>query len=410
MISTKLITIGDELLIGQVVDTNSAWIGQHLNEIGISINKIVSIKDNEADILKELDDPKMDIILVTGGLGPTNDDITKTTVAKFFNTELVFDQKYYNDLEVFLDLMGLKMNHLNKDQAMVPKGCNVIPNTKGTAPGMHLIKEKQHFFFMPGVPMEMKNMMSSHILSYLKEQFDLKTVYHQTVRTTGVPESELAIELKEWEDSLSDNIALAYLPNYEGVRLRMSCYASDKETIDNINTQVGYLKNKYPQFVYGDGDQSLVEEVSNLLKDRKETLSTSESCTGGYIGHQLTTIPGASEFYKGGIIAYDNEVKMSELSVAASHLFEHGAVSKQVVLQMARGIREKLDTNYAIATSGIAGPSGGSKEKPVGTVWIAVASKTRVVARCFQFGQGRERIVRKATITALNILRTEFLK
>ncbi|QZE15628.1 CinA family nicotinamide mononucleotide deamidase-related protein [Halosquirtibacter laminarini] len=409
MIQTKVITIGDELLIGQVVDTNSAWIGQHLNEIGVKIDKIVSIRDTESAILNELDDPSMDIILVTGGLGPTNDDITKETVAKFFGTELYLDQTYYEQLEAFLASYNLAMNDLNRDQALVPKGCRIIDNKKGTAPGMHFHKEGQHFFFMPGVPMEMKLMMENDVIPFIQTHYSLQSVHHHTVLTTGIPESELAIKLEEWENALDNGISLAYLPNYDGVRLRLSCYSGDSSLITEIEKQVAYLKETYPSFVYGEGEETLGEVIATKLVQKEQFLATAESCTGGYIAHSFTKMAGASQYFKGSIVAYENEVKIEELNVAAEHLFQFGAVSKPVVTQMVRETLKKFQANYAIATSGIAGPTGGTEEKPVGTVWIAVGNGRRIVTKCFQFGNERERVIRKATMTAMNILRTEFL-
>ncbi|QZT37724.1 competence/damage-inducible protein A [Halosquirtibacter xylanolyticus] len=410
MIQTKVITIGDELLIGQVIDTNSAWIGKKLNEIGVAVNRITSIRDTESDILKELDDAEMDIILVTGGLGPTNDDITKDTVAKYFNTELYLDEEYYLALEALLKSLNLDMNPLNRAQALVPRGCRIIANSKGTAPGMHMVKGNQHFFFMPGVPLEMKQMMQDDVIPFLKRTFQLKSVYHRTVLTTGVPESELAIILEDWEKNLYDQISLAYLPSLNGVRLRLSCYDGDDTLKQEIASQVEYLKNQYSKFVYGEEDQSLAEVIAQMLTEQNLTLATAESCTGGHIAHSFTQIAGASAYFRGGLVAYDNEIKMEELSVAAEHIYEFGAVSKPVVVQMVRGAVDKFDTDLVIATSGIAGPTGGTEDKPVGTVWIAVGNRRKIVSKCFHFGQNRERVIRRTTMTALNILRNEFLK
>ncbi|MDC1106955.1 competence/damage-inducible protein A [Prolixibacteraceae bacterium] len=410
MIQTKIVTIGDELLIGQVVDTNSAWIGKQLNEIGVVVKNISSIRDTEVDILNELDDSEMDIILVTGGLGPTNDDITKETVANFFDTELYLDEEYYQSLEALLIAANLDMNPLNKAQALVPRGCIIVPNSKGTAPGMHMIRNNQHYFFMPGVPTEMKQMMLDHIIPQIRNTFQLKSVYHRTVMTTGVPESELAIKLESWEKQLSEQISLAYLPNINGVRLRLSCYDGDESLKDEINNHVNYLTHNHSDFVYGEDDQSLAEVVGKMLVERELTLATAESCTGGHVAHTLTQNAGASLYYRGGIIAYENEIKIEELSVAAEHLYEYGAVSKPVVLNMVRGAVDKFHADLVIATSGIAGPTGGTEDKPVGTVWIAVGNRHRIVTKKLQFGNSRERVIRRTTMTALNILRNEFLK
>ena len=415
----EIITIGDEILIGQIVDTNSAWMAQQLNLSGISVKQITSVSDEREHIMKALNEAvlRVDIILMTGGLGPTNDDITKQTLCEYFGATLRFDSEAYKNVEHLFKSRGYDVSEVNRRQAEVPDNCVTIINSHGTAPGMWFEKNQKIFISMPGVPYEMKAMMEQSIIPLLKKKFQLPFIIHQTILTQGIGESFLAEKIKKWENSLiSDVIKLAYLPSQGMVRLRMSVKGENekvlKELLDNKTEE---LKKIIPEYiygyeVYGEEKETLEQIVGNLLRGKKKTLSTAESCTGGYLAHLITKIPGSSDYYKGSVISYSNEIKTNELGVDWADLKQHGAVSKQVVEDMAKGILHKFKTDYAIATSGIAGPSGGTVEKPVGLVWIAIATQTSIASEKFLFGDHRERNIHKSAITALNMLRKEILK
>lgn len=424
----EIITIGDELLIGQVVDTNSAWMAQALNIAGISITQITSVSDDRGHILKALDEAKSraDIILITGGLGPTNDDITKKTLCKYFNTGLRFDPDIYKDIESLFTSRGYEITPVNRQQAEVPENCIPIRNKNGTAPGMWFEVstpllpfpgvQTKIFVSMPGVPYEMKAIMQEYVIPELKKKFRLPAIYHKTALTQGIGESFLADLIREWEDSLKEqSIKLAYLPSPGMVRLRLSAKGNDEKILrDAINNKIEELQKIIPQYIYGfetygKDPETLEKIIGTLLLERKQTLSIAESCTGGYISHLITKVPGCSAYFEGSVVSYSYEVKKIDLKVNAETLEKYGAVSRQVVEQMAIGAREKYRTDYAIAASGIAGPGGGTPEKPVGTIWIAVASKNRIVSEKFQFGNNRERNIDRSALAALNMLRKEIL-
>lgn len=413
MIKTEIITIGDELLIGQVIDTNSAWIGEQLNAIGVKVNQITSISDDRSHILKTLAEAetRADIILITGGLGPTKDDITKVTLCEYFNTRLVFNQEAFNRIENLFKIRGFTMTEVNRKQAEVPANCRVIPNSNGTASGMWFEKNGKIFVSMPGVPFEMKQMMTGFILPELATKFNSHHIIHKTILTQGGGESMIAKIIENWEDNLPQNIKLAYLPQPGMVRLRLTATGNDKnELLRQLEQETAKVQQLIPDLIYGYDNDTLESVVGGLLRSTKKTMATAESCTGGYIAHLITSIPGSSEYFKGSVVAYANEVKEKILGVKKESLEAHGAVSEEVVKQMAEGVKSRLKTDYAIATSGIAGPDGGTDKKPVGYTWIAIATPETVIARQFLFGEDRGRNIRKTAIMALDMLRKELIK
>lgn len=408
----EIISIGDELLIGQVVNTNASWIGQQLSLIGIPVVRVTVIPDNREQILSSLNEAqkRAGLILITGGLGPTNDDITKEVLCEFFNTRLVFDPKTLQDIENLFSLRGFPVAGLNRQQAELPENCKIIRNNDGTAPGMWFEKDKAIFISLPGVPFEMKPMMTDYVLPELAKLSQQQTIFHKTVLTQGVGESFLAVKIKDWENNLPSNIRLAYLPHPGIVRLRLSAVGQDKAVLVwQVDEEIARLQHLIADFIVGYDDDTLEAIVGQLLAGRKQTLVTAESCTGGYLAHKITSVPGSSAYYLGSIIAYSNRLKMNLLDVKESDLSAYGAVSEQIVIAMAVAARSKLGSDYSIAVSGIAGPDGGTAEKPVGTTWIAVASAETVIAKRFLFGEHRERNIYKAAVTGLNMLRKMIL-
>ncbi len=409
----EIITIGDEILIGQIVDTNSTWMAKELNEIGISVNRITSISDTKNAIVSSIEEAmsRVDLVLMTGGLGPTNDDITKKTLSDYFACELVQDDLLYSKIEERLARYKIGMNAFNQEQALVPNGARIITNEFGTAPCMWFSKENKHVISMPGVPFEMKNIMQSQLLSILSEEFDCPHVLHQTVMVQGLGESLLAETIQEWEANLPSVVKLAYLPSPGVVRLRMSLVGNDEAELKAIvNTQLLGLKAILGERIFALDDEKIEKVIANLLLDHKKTVSTAESCTGGNMAHMLTAMAGSSAYFKGSIVAYSNEVKANVLGVKTDSLEDFGAVSQQVVEQMATGACKAVGTDYAIATSGIAGPDGGTDEKPVGTVWIAVASADKVISEKFVFSKERGRNIRMASMAGFNMLRKIILE
>lgn len=414
--AVEIITIGDEILIGQIVDTNSAFIAQLLNQNGMSVKQISSVSDDREHILKALDEAKSraDIILITGGLGPTKDDITKKTLCEYFNTTMRFDEGAYQDVVNIFASFGKEVTPLNRMQAEVPAICEVIHNYNGTAPCMWFDVDGKIFVSMPGVPYEMKALMKDQVVPKLIARFNFPKIYHKTILTQGIGESTLSEMISDWEDSLAAvNIKLAYLPSPGMVRLRLSTKGPDEVVlIKNVEAKIEEVKPIISDFIYGyeiygEEKESLEMMVGKLLKDKKKTVSTAESCTGGFISHLLTKVPGSSEYYIGSVISYAYEIKETELGVPHDIILKHGAVSQPVVEQMAKAIREKYKTDFSISASGIAGPGGGTDDKPVGTVWVAVATPTKVISEKFLFGTNRERNIQKTANVALNMLKKE---
>lgn len=412
-----IINIGDELLIGQVVNTNAAWMAEQLNLSGFSVCQITVTGDTREQILMALEEAEKcaEVVLISGGIGPTPDDITKRTLCEYFNTTLVFNDEAYRDIERFFASRGMGVTELNRKQADLPEHCASVPNKNGTARGMWFEKEvsgnrKVIFISMPGVPFEMKAMMTDEIIPRLKKQYKPQAIYHKTILTQGIGESFLAKIIGNWEQNLPENIHLAYLPQPGIVRLRLTgTGTTEKEIKKLVYREALKLRSIIPEYIYGYDDERLEEIIGKLLTERSQTLSTAESCTGGYIAHLITSIPGSSIYFKGGVIAYANEIKESELGVSREKINLYGAVSEEVAREMATGIQHKFHSDYALATSGIAGPTGGTGEKPVGTTWIAIASPGSVSTEKFLFGDDRERNIRRTALQALNMLRKKIL-
>jgi len=406
-VKAKLISIGDELLIGQVVNTNAAWLGNILTINGIEVISTLTIGDGERDIIDALDAcSDVDIIVMTGGLGPTADDITKPTLCKYFNTELEFCQDAYDNVMSIFKKRGYQMTERNRGQAFIPKSCTYIPNRYGTAPCMWFEKGKSVFISMPGVPFEMKNVFEQEILPKLLKHFKITPYINKVVMTTGVGESFLADKIKDWEDSLPDFLSLAYLPQYGMVRLRLEGRHPDREFLQKtIDEKIHQLQNLIGEFIFGYDEKPIAEVVLEKLKTAGATLSSAESCTGGTIAKLITAIPGSSDVFKGTVVSYATEVKKNLLGVKHEDVAKYTVVSRQVAEQMATGVRSLLKTDYAVATTGVAGPGGGTDENPVGTVWIAVAGPKGVVSKRCNFGNDRGNNIERASITALEMLR-----
>lgn len=402
-----ILTIGDELLIGQTVDTNSAWIAQELNKIGVGIKRKVSIGDSWEEIWQSLEvsGNEADIILITGGLGPTSDDITKPLLCKYFNGKLVTNQSALeNVIDIFTNKLNRPLIERNLKQAEVPDTCRVIQNKRGTAPGMWFEKEGKIYVSMPGVPHEMKGMMIEDVIPELKKEFSLEPIVHRTLLTAGVGESFLAEMLVDFERSLPEQIKIAYLPNYGMVRIRLTWIEPfPDEKI--MNDEFKKLKAITKEYLVIDRDISLQDVISNDFKTSKRTLAVAESCTGGYIAHLITAIPGSSDFFLGGVVCYSNELKTGMLDVPKDIITKYGAVSIETVEKMAEGVRLKTGSDFALATSGIMGPTGGTNEKSVGFVCVAVTNKNKTVSTSFQFRFDRKRNIELTAAHALNFLR-----
>lgn len=406
--TAEIISIGDELLIGQVINTNASWMGELLNRNGIKVTEIKAIADDKNAIKKSIEASfeTTDIILVTGGLGPTKDDITKHTLCEYFNTKLIFNEEAFLRIQEIFRLRNFEVTKVNKAQAELPENCIPIKNINGTASGMWFEKSGKVLVSMPGVPFEMKTMMENEILPKLKAKFNTPVIINKTIMTQGVGESFLAKTIEDWENDLPKNIKLAYLPQPGIVRLRLSATGKDRAKCENkIDELVKKLTILIGDLIFGYDDILLEEAVGNSLKSKNKTVATAESCTGGYIAHLLTSIAGSSAYFKGSAVTYANEIKEMILGVSAADLENEGAVSETVVKQMALGALKKFGTDYAIATSGIAGPDGGTEEKPVGTTWIAIAGPQGVVAKKHHFGEHRGRNIRRAALTALFMLK-----
>ncbi len=409
MTNVSIITIGDELLIGQVIDTNSAWIAQELNKAGYRLKRRVAVGDVWDDIWEALDEEARhaDVILLTGGLGPTADDITKPLLCKYFNGRLVQDAAALENVSfLFEKIFKRPITERNIRQADVPDTCTVIQNKLGTAPGMCFEKNGKLFISMPGVPNEMQGMVISDVIPLLKSRFAQYHISHRTLLTFGIGESSLADMIEDFETALPTHIKLAYLPNYGMVRLRLSSMGGHMaETEKEIEEYFGSLQKLAHTYLVTNLDEPMEIVLSKLLISRKQTISTAESCTGGYMAHLLTSQAGASAFYNGSVVSYSNEVKSNVLGVREAVLASEGAVSEPVVLQMVRGVLATIQTDYAIAVSGIMGPDGGTEQKPAGMVWIAVGNKDRQVSQQFHFRFNRQRNIQLTAVNAFNLMR-----
>lgn len=409
LLKASIITIGDELLIGQVIDTNSAWMAQQLNLAGITVSRRVAVGDEWNAIWQALDDEmeKADIILITGGLGPTADDITKPLLCEYFGGKMVTDPAVLAHLTyLFENVFKRPMIERNKRQADVPDCCTPLHNANGTAPGMWFEKNNRIIVSLPGVPHEMKGLMTEEVIPRLLVRFKPPVIQHRTLLTAGIGESFLAERIHVFETSLPAYIKLAYLPNYGMVRLRLSAAGYEKELIETeIEKQFLQLQEQLTDVLVTNSDESIDQVVARLLLERKQTLSTAESCTGGYIASLLTSAAGSSRYFLGSIISYHNQVKKDLLGVPEEVLKTVGAVSAETVQQMVKGALSALKTDYAIATSGIMGPGGGSSAKPVGTVWIGVGNADEIITQQFHFRFDRRRNTELAATNALNLLR-----
>lgn len=408
----EIINIGDELLIGQVVNTNASWMAEQLSLAGIDVVRITTISDNEGDILQSLKDAseRANAVLISGGLGPTRDDITKDTLCHYFGSKLVFHEASYRETEKRFLARGMPLGKIDRQQAMIPDNCTPIPNNNGTALGMWFEKDNIIYVSMPGVPFEMKPMITDYVLPELKKRMDGFVVKYKTILTQGIGESYLAKKISHWEDNLPGNIKLAYLPQPGMVRLRVSCSGPDDKSVTNtLEEKVNELRSLIPDLIFGYDDDTMEEVIGKLLREKNYSLSTAESCTGGYIAHLITSIPGSSDYFTGSVVAYSNEIKMKVLGVDESTLIAKGAVSEQTVKEMANGVKKKFKTDFSIAVSGVAGPDGGTEEKPVGTVWIALAGPEATMAKKFLFFKNRERNIRISALAALNMLRIQLL-
>jgi nicotinamide-nucleotide amidase len=409
--TAEIVTVGDEILIGQIVDTNSAWMANELNLAGVKVNRITSISDNAEAIIRALSEAEKnaDIILITGGLGPTNDDITKKVLAGYFgSTRMIVHEPSLKFIESFFIKRGIVMNELNKQQAEVPDCCTVIPNNHGTAPGMWFEKGKTVCVSMPGVPSEMMKMLPD-VLALLKKKIVLPEIFHKTLMTYGIPESELAKKIEIWENSLPNDVALAYLPNIEtGVKLRLSTYVSGGKQI--IEEEFSKLVTVLGKYAYGYEPDTLESVLGELLLEKVATVATAESCTGGRIAHRITSVSGSSAYFKGGIVAYSNEVKANVLGVDPADIEKFGAVSSEIARQMAEGARKTLNADYAVSTTGVAGPTGGTVTKPVGLCWFGIATPDGITTFSRNFIGDRHGNIAAASSVALNALRLRLIE
>ena len=402
-----IVTIGDEILIGQILDTNTRYISQALNRIGIVVHQQVSIGDTAQQITTTLDQAlsTTDLTIITGGLGPTKDDITKHTLTAYFNSELVYNQEVGDFVSQLLARRGIAFTELNRGQAMVPKCCTVLHNAHGTAPGMMFERDGKIVISLPGVPFEMRHLIDDKVIPMLAERFTLKSIIHRTMITSGIPESLLAERIAAWEDALPEMLHLAYLPAPNIVRLRLSAYQVEGQSVGKIiDQQFELLRQIIPQAVVGFEDASVEQLLHNALIERGEKLSVAESCTGGNIASKSTAMAGASAYFMAGVVSYSNDAKSDILGVNPELIATYGAVSEQVAIAMAEGVKRVGKSDYGIATTGIAGPSGGSAEKPVGTVWFGISTPNRTFAVMKNCGTDRGQIIERATAHAIRLL------
>jgi nicotinamide-nucleotide amidase len=410
-----LITIGDEILIGQIVDTNSAWMAQELNKIGVAVFEIITINDDREHLLSAFvkAEQQSDLVLITGGLGPTKDDITKQTLCEFFNDELVLNQEVLDHVnELFAKYVKDKILPENRSQALVPSKAQVIKNEYGTAPGMWMEREGTIFVSMPGVPFEMKSLMSTGVIPRLLAIGNLPFIHHRTILTAGTGESTIANRISIWEDALPPNIKLAYLPSLGMVRLRLSSTGMDREVVEKaVQIQIDGLYALINDIIVGESNgESLIHEVSRLFKKKGQTLATAESCTGGKIASMITEIPGASQFFMGSTVTYATQSKVDVLGVDAKIIEENSVVSEPVAMAMAHAVRLKYNADYGVATTGNAGPDKGDSDAEVGTVCIGISDKNQTVAYTFMMGNHRERVVQKSINKVLELLQKELIK
>ena len=405
-IKAEIITIGDEILYGQILDSNAQWMSTQLDDVGIHVVHRSTIGDNEQDILaafKAAED-RADIVLITGGLGPTADDLTKPCLAKYFNVELKLNEAALQELQVIFDHIERDMSETNRNQVVLPVNCNYVSNTLGTAPGMWFEENNTVFVSMPGVPFEMKKMMEDTVLPKLQDHFLTPSVHHKIIKTIGIGESWLADKIHDWETTMPEHIKLAYLPSLGQVKLRLTSVGEYAEQIKtDIDQRIEALRPYADKYIYGFDQDTIEQVVGNILKEKGLTIATAESCTGGYLAHMITSVPGSSAYYKGSVLAYANEVKMEQLGVSSETLDNFGAVSEETVIEMAEGVRKTIKADIGIATSGIAGPDGGTEDKPVGTIWVAVVTPDKTVTKKLALYKDRVLNIKATAVAALAI-------
>jgi len=407
-IKAEILAIGDELLYGQIIDTNSHWLSQEMDKIGVRVVRKTTVGDNRDSILAAFKsaEQRADIILMTGGLGPTNDDLTKPLLAEYFGCELVLFPEALEAVRSFFERRGRELTELNKLQAHLPSKCTYVPNELGTAPGMWFQANSKIWMSMPGVPHEMKKITSDHVIPKIKNQFKLPQIYHKVIKTVGIGESWLADLIKDWEKELPEHIKLAYLPSLGQVRLRLTAFGEEQEQlINDVEKEILKVTPRIEKYIYGYNQEKLEEAIGRLLKLHGKKVALAESCSGGYISHLITSIPGSSDYFQGALIPYHNRFKNRILNVDADILKEKGAVSEETVIQMAEQIRNLFEAEFGLASSGIAGPSGGWAEKPVGTVWIACAMDGKTVTKKLQLTQDRMLNIQLTGVAVLNLLR-----
>ena len=407
-VSCSIITIGDEILYGHILDTNSKWLSQELNIIGVKILEKKSIGDEYSQIMDSIKNSlsNYDITILTGGLGPTNDDITKNCLNDYFKSKLIYHEKTLNHIKKIFLKRNLEFTVKNKNQALVPDTCKVLHNKFGTAPGMVFKDENKILISLPGVPFEMKSLFEDECKKVIYDNFNLPKIFHRIIKTVGIGESWLSDLIQEWENNLDENLQLAYLPSIGRVKLRLTGFGDDKKIIKSIiRKEEKKLIPIIDKYVYGYDSDELEKIIGNLLKSKNKNLSIAESCTGGYVSNLITSVPGSSKYFKGSLIAYSNEVKIEELGVSPENIIDFGAVSKEVVEEMAKNIRQKFKTSIGIASSGIAGPDGGTKDKPVGTVWVAYSDEKITVSKKLNLTERRDVNIILSSINLLNLLR-----
>ena len=408
MVRAEIITIGDEILYGQILDTNTQWISLELDKLGIKTIRKSSVGDQASEITQILEEAatRADVVFITGGLGPTKDDLTKKVLADYFHCGLEMHAEALRDVTEFFAKRGRELSDINRDQALLPTKARFIPNKQGTAPCMWFEEKGVVWVSMPGVPFEMKAIMETEVLPRVIQHFKTPVIFHKVIKTVGIGESYLSDLIQEWELSLPSHIKLAYLPSLGIVKLRLTAFGEDLSSLSSdVETELARVMPLISSYVFGYEKEELAEVVGQLLRKAKASLSVAESCTGGHLAHQFTQISGSSDYFKGGIVSYANEVKMNQLGVSASILSEFGAVSEPCITAMAEGARQVLGTTYSLATSGIAGPSGGTDDKHVGTVWIALAHPDGVITRKLQLAGTRMQNIHMTSLASLNLLR-----
>ncbi|MEM7108885.1 MAG: competence/damage-inducible protein A [Bacteroidota bacterium] len=409
----EIITIGDEILYGHILDTNSKWMSAELDNIGIKVVRKTTIGDQKEELLQAFSEAesRADLVLITGGLGPTNDDVTKPCLAEYFNCEIKMHEVALAEVTEFFNAKGRELTEMNRQQAALPVCSEFLSNKIGTAPGMWFEHDGKIFVSMPGIPKEMQMLMTNEVLPRAQNFFDTDVIYHKIVKTIGIGESWLADKIKDWESNLPRHISLAYLPSLGQVKLRLTAVGNDRGILKSeVEKQIDQLKPLAGKYIFGYNGDQIQEVVGRMLRNKGLTIAVAESCTGGYLAHLITSVPGSSSYFQGAVTPYHNDHKVNLLDVKQDTLKAFGAVSEQTVLEMANGVRKKFGTQLGVATSGVAGPGGGSEEKPVGTVWIAISTEEETVAKKLQLWKDREINIKAASIAVLNLIRITLLK